>query len=159
MCEKVKITAPYCTICMYTDLDTWSESCTGPPCILWAKTPHYRGEEKPYFQSQKANKAGRKPTQIKPMCRMLRIINTFQKNNFTVGTPKIFSMELDGSHLGSLGFSRTDLNECVLMHFKDTICLRKLLLKMAPNTVCCCVLIYFLTLKELRAVSKVSLRV
>jgi hypothetical protein len=56
-------------------------------------------------------------------------------------------MELDGSHLGSLGFSRTDLYESVLMQFKDAICLRKLLLNMALDTVCCCVLVYFLTNK------------
>jgi hypothetical protein len=35
-------------------------------------------------------------------------------------------MELDGSHLGSQGFSGTDLYESVLMHFKDAICLRKI---------------------------------
>jgi hypothetical protein len=68
-------------------------------------------------------------------------------------------MELDRSHLGSLSFSRTDLYESVLMHFKDAICLRKLLLNMALDTVCCCVLVYFLTFKLSRAVSKVSLRV
>jgi hypothetical protein len=71
------------------------------------------------------------------MCRMLRIINA----------PEIFSVELDGSHLGSLGFSHTDIYESVLMHFKHAICLRKLLLKMALDTVCSCVLDYFLTNK------------
>ncbi len=44
-------------------------------------------------------------------------------------------MELHGSHLGSLGFSRTDIYESVLMHFKDAICLRKIFLKMALDTV------------------------
>jgi len=33
----------YCTICMCIGLDTWSESCTSPPCILWPKMPHWSG--------------------------------------------------------------------------------------------------------------------
>ncbi len=44
-------------------------------------------------------------------------------------------MELYGSHLGSLGFSRNDIYESVLMCFKDAICLRKILLKLALDTV------------------------
>jgi hypothetical protein len=44
-------------------------------------------------------------------------------------------MELHGSDLGSLGFSRTDIYESVLMCFKDAICLRKILLNMALDTV------------------------
>jgi hypothetical protein len=44
-------------------------------------------------------------------------------------------MELHGSQLGSLGFSRTNIYESVLMCFKDAICLRKILLKMALDTV------------------------
>jgi hypothetical protein len=44
-------------------------------------------------------------------------------------------MELYGSHLGSLGFSRTDIYESVYMCFKDAICIRKILLKMALDTV------------------------
>jgi hypothetical protein len=44
-------------------------------------------------------------------------------------------MELDGSNLGSQGFSSTDLYESVLMHFKDAICRRKIFFKMALNTV------------------------
>jgi hypothetical protein len=45
-------------------------------------------------------------------------------------------MELDGSHLGSQGFSGTDLYESVLMHFKDAICLSKIFFKMGLFTVC-----------------------
>jgi hypothetical protein len=44
-------------------------------------------------------------------------------------------MDLHGSHLGSLGFSCTDIHESVSMCFKDAICLRKILLKMALDTV------------------------
>jgi hypothetical protein len=44
-------------------------------------------------------------------------------------------MELHGSHLGSLGFSRTEIYESLLMCFKDAICIRKILLKMALDTV------------------------
>jgi hypothetical protein len=44
-------------------------------------------------------------------------------------------MDLHGSHLGSLGFSCTDIYESVSMCFKDAICLRKTLLKMALDTV------------------------
>ncbi len=44
-------------------------------------------------------------------------------------------MDLHGSHLGSLGFSCTDIYESVSMCFKDAICLRKILLKMALDTV------------------------
>jgi hypothetical protein len=44
-------------------------------------------------------------------------------------------MELHGPHMGSLGFSCTDIYESVSMCFKDAICLRKILLKMALDTV------------------------
>jgi hypothetical protein len=44
-------------------------------------------------------------------------------------------MELHGSLLGFLGFSRTDIYESVFMHFKDGICLSKIILKMALDTV------------------------
>ncbi len=53
-----------------------------------------------------------------------------------LGAPERFSMELHGSYLGSLGFSRTDIYESVVMCFKDAICLRRILLKMALDTVC-----------------------
>ncbi len=68
----------------------------------------------------------------KQMCRMLRIIILFRRT--ILGALEKFSMELRGSHLGSLGFSRTDIYESVLMCFKDAICLRNLLLKMALDT-------------------------
>ncbi len=52
-----------------------------------------------------------------------------------LGAPERFSMDLHGSHMGSLGFSCTDIYESVSMCFKDAICLRKILLKMALDTV------------------------
>ncbi len=49
----------------------------------------------------------------------------FSEEQF-LGAPGRVSMELDGSHLGSQGFSGSGLYESVLMHFKDAICLRKI---------------------------------
>ncbi len=46
-------------------------------------------------------------------------------------------MDLHGSDLGFLGFSCTDIYESVSMCYKDAICLRKILLKMALDTVYC----------------------